>query len=53
MSLFDINTIQIQLIRESDLEPSEWIKKYSAHFRTIIKKGVVNVNEIKFYLYLN
>lgn len=53
MSLLDINTIQIQLIKESDLDASEWIKKHSAHFRTIIKKGVININDIKFYLYFN
>ncbi len=53
MSLLDINTIQIRLIKDSDLKACEWIQEYSAHFREIIKKGVINIDEIKFHLYFN
>ena len=51
MSLLEINKLQIQLIQESSLVASEWIASYSAHFRNLIKRRVINVEEIKLELY--
>ncbi|MBZ4683091.1 MAG: hypothetical protein PWP46_539 [Fusobacteriaceae bacterium] len=51
MDLIDYNLIQIKLIRESNLDPFTWIEKYSKKFREIIEKNIIEIKDIKRYLY--
>lgn len=51
MDLEDCNRLQVQLIRESSLEPISWIERHSANFRKIISEGVFGIEEIKGILY--
>lgn len=53
MELSEINLMQIELMKESDIEPFTWIQRHSANFRKIISEGVVSIDEIKFLLYRN
>lgn len=51
MSLLEINKIQINLIKESKMESSDWIKRYSEKFRKIVESGVIEIDKIKNELY--
>jgi hypothetical protein len=51
MTLLKANFMQIQLMKESDLEPQEWITKYAKAFREAINMGIEEYEILKKILY--
>ncbi len=52
MSTYKANIFQIKLIRESGLEPYDWITKYARRFREIVNNGIEEYEKIHSLIYL-
>jgi hypothetical protein len=51
MTLTRANILQVKLIKQSGMKPSEWIEKYAKRFRQIANLGIKDLKLVKKYLY--
>lgn len=51
MNLREYNQIQIELMLDSSIEPTLWVREYSQKFRVLYEKGVSKIEEFKRALY--
>ena len=53
MTTCQANMFQIRMIKESGLDPFEWINKYAGRFREIVNSGIEEYEKIRAIIYLN
>lgn len=51
MDLFELNSIQVRLIIESQMNAFDWIEKYSERFKILTQGDINDIQEIKVLLY--
>lgn len=52
MTTHQANIFQIKLIKESGLDPFEWIVKYAHRFREVVNRGIEDYEKLQFIIYL-